>query len=239
MDGSGTTFLRDTPYLSGLAGLAGPAGGGILYVEDFDVEPAPAGPSEDVPEPPPPPPLTPDDLESARQQGYAEGVQSALADALLVQTQLQAAALQSMADALGASRAMLERLARSHAEDAARTLVGVLQAAVPATMARHAATEIEAVMTALLPGLAFEPELRVRAHPDLADTVREALVAMLPPDAGVLSVAVDAGLAQGDVQVGWKDGGARRDCALIWDEIRAVLAPLGLPTIEELCCGRR
>ena len=238
MDGSGTAFLHDTPSLSSLtAGISG----GILYVEDFDLELAP--PSQDDADPvtqePASPVITADDLEAARSAGHAEGVQAALTDAGLLQAQLQSACLQGLADALGNARSTLERVVRGQAEDSARIMLALLQAALPATMARHAECEINAVLLALLPGLACEPELRVRAAPTVADAIRETLIGLLPKDGGVLSVAADATLAEGDVRVAWLHGHARRDTAAIWTQIRAALAPLGLPTIEDVCDGCR
>jgi flagellar biosynthesis/type III secretory pathway protein FliH len=106
-------------------------------------------------------------------------------------------------------------------------------------MARHAQTELDAVLAALLPGLRSEPELRVRAHPDCADHVRESLIGMLDGESGVLSVSADPALAPGDVQINWTDGGTRRDCTEIYAEIRDALVPLGLPALEEICCGKR
>jgi hypothetical protein len=55
----------------------------------------------------------------------------------------------------------------------------------------------------------------------------------------VISVVSDAGLREGDVQISWTDGGARRDTAQIYADIRAALQPLNLPTFEDMCCGKR
>jgi flagellar biosynthesis/type III secretory pathway protein FliH len=237
MDGSGSSFLFDMPHLSGPARAVA---AGILYIEDFDAEPIeqidPASVEPPLPEPPA---LTPDDLEAAREAGRAEGMQSALSDAALIQSQVFAACMQSLADAIGGAHTMLERLAREQAEDGARTMLAILQAAVPATLARHGMRETNAMVQALLPGLICEPELRVRTHPDFADVVRETLIGLLDREDTVLSVSADATLAAGDVRIAWLDGHAQRDTGAIWNDIRAALAPLGLPAIEEICCGNR
>jgi hypothetical protein len=114
----------------------------------------------------------------------------------------------------------------------------MLLAALPATMARHGACELEAVLRAILPGLRCAPELRARAHPSMADHVRDTLMAQLPPEMNQVSVAADTTLAPGDVLVAWTDGRAIRDGAAIWTTIRTALAPLDLPPIEEICRGR-
>lgn len=233
MDGSASAFLQDTPLFSRVESRAGT---GILYIEDFDDAPEPAG-LDNPPEPETPAPLTLDDVQLARDEGRAEGLQAALADAQLIQAQLHASAIQSVADELHAARALLERMAQTHAQQTASAMIAILQAAVPATMKAHAAAEISGVVQALSAGFACEPELRVRTHPDLADVVREIMIDQLPEEGCVLAVAADPRLAQGDVQIAWQDGRAKRDCAAIWSEIRIALAPLGLPSIEEICHG--
>ena len=227
MDGSSAAFLFDPPLYStrGHAPV-----GGILYVEDFDADPVIDTALAEEPAPV----FSADDVAAAREAGRQEGVQAALADAQLVQAQLHSAAAQALADGLATARASLETVARAHAEDVALTVLAVLHAALPAAMRTHAAGELQAMMAALTPGLACEPELRVRTHPASADSVRESLIAVLPPGGTVLSVCAALTLADGEGRGVWNEGRARRDVAAIWAEITAALAPLGLPTLKEI-----
>jgi len=235
MDGSTSSFLSDSPYLSS---FDREELGGILYIEDFD-----AAPESTAPPPEPvvhevPPAYTEVDLALAREAGRREGQEAALADARLVQDQIAAAATQALADAIAASRGAMQKLVEQTAQDWARTALALLQAAVPRAMAQHAAGEVQGMLEALLPGLSCEPELRVRTHPDLADHVRQTLGGMLPAEGCFVSVVADPQMAPGDAQVAWQDGQARRDCAAVWNDIRAALAPLALPGLEEICRGR-
>jgi hypothetical protein len=161
MDGSTSNFLRDLPAASTIGDVFGLGrSDGILYVEDFDATASRPEP-EDIPQPPPEPApavFSAEDVAAAHEAGRREGVQSALGDARLLQEQLQTAALQSLADALANARDALERVATRQAEGCARTTLALLCAAVPATMARHAPAELDAVIAALRPGLACEPE---------------------------------------------------------------------------------
>jgi hypothetical protein len=242
MDGSAATYLRDLPgalQFDDVFGLG--RSDGILYVEDFDAPPA--KPKVEAPAPPAPVPVEPvfsrADLDAAREAGRQAGLQEALADAHLLQAQLQAAASQALADAMSASRTAMERVVHRQAEAAAGTVLAILRAAVPRVMATHAEGELQAVIAALLPGLRSEPELRVRAHPDLADYVRETLSAFLAADGGVIAVSADPLLAPGDLQIFWQDGCARRDCSAIYAEIVSALAPLRLPAHQEILNGER
>ena len=231
MDGSNAAFLFDTPLFSEEAAPAC----GILYVEDFD-EPR-ARRAEPVCEPAAPA-FSAEEVQQAREAGRQEGFEAALADQLAVQAQLQLAATQSLADGLAAARASYQDIVQAAASDVSHTLLAVLQAALPAVMARHGQAELQAMVEALAPGLGCEPELRVRAHPDLAEFVRESLIGALQTTDCVLSVCADASLQPGDVLVGWQDGQARRDCGAIWKAVAEALAPLGLPTLEEICHAR-
>jgi flagellar biosynthesis/type III secretory pathway protein FliH len=233
MDTLTSSFLRDAPYLSSFSDSYD---GGILYVEDFDYEPRVEARrvEDEKPAPPVIRLLTQDDLDAARSEGRIEGQQAALADAFLLQSDLRVAALQAIGDSLNVARATLERVAGHHGSECARTIFAMMQAAVPTIMAQHGSQEMQAMLDALLPGLVCEPELRVRAHPELADLVRESLVDRLPADGIVLSVVADPKLSPGDVEVAWQHGQAKRDCKAIFQAIRLALKPLSLPIIEEI-----
>ena len=235
MDGSNAAFLFDEPLLSQRSSSVR---NGILYIEDFDdlLTPVLAGAAEGPA--PPVPMITEADLRAAHAMGREAGLQAALAEEHLLQSQLRVAALQSVADELSKAEAGLVALARGQAEQTARLLIGILHAALPATMRVHGLSEIEEVVRALLPGLRCEPELRVRAHPAMADLIRESLVARLPDEGCVLSVHADAALGAGDVRVAWKDGHAVRDCGAIWAEICVALAPLDLLLLKDIDFGK-
>ena len=234
MDGTNAAFLFDSPLFSE---PAGPLACGILYVEDFDD--TPREPRAEIVCEPPAPSFSADELLQAREAGRQEGLAAALADAQLLQAQLQLAATQSLVDGLAATRSTFAEIVGGSAERVSQTILAVLQAALPTVMRRHDTIELQAMIAALAPGLACEPQLRVRAHPDLAEFVRESLMSALQTTDCVLSVCADPSLQAGDVLITWQDGQARRDCASAWKTIAGVLAPLGLPSFEEVCDARR
>ncbi len=236
MDGANAAFLLDPSSVSrALASTVAAPVSGILYLEDFDAAP-PHAQSADPP--PPPPSYTKADLDAALQAGRQQGLQEALSDAVLLQSQLQTEVLTSVSAALATARAGLETVACHHAEETARTMLAILQGAIPATQRAHAATELSSILRALTPGLVCEPELRVRAHPAHADMVREHLIAALPAETCILTVSADPSYEEGDIALSWQDGHARRDCAALRACIESALAPLALPSLEEICHGR-
>jgi flagellar biosynthesis/type III secretory pathway protein FliH len=236
MDGSTSGYLHEAPVSSRVGDMFGfGRTDGILYIEDFDAPPPvsqPSGPEAATQAAAPV--FTADDLAAAHAAGREEGMSSALSDAMLLQAQLQAAATQALSDSIAATRSALARLVAQRADDTARTLLAILQAAIPHAMQLHAKGEIQAVIAALLPGLRNEAELRVRAHPELADFVRQTLAESLTDGSLVLSVSADDALLPGDIQLFWGEGSAQRDCRGIYADIVKALAPLGLPALEEI-----
>ena len=237
MDGSTSNYLHENTAASRVGDMFGfGRSDGILYIEDFDAPP----PAQTEPEPAVQAPVfTAADIEAAREAGRQEGMQEALSDANLLQVQLQAAATQVLADSLTASRGALERVVAARADEATRTLLAILQAAVPHSMKALAKSEAQGLAATLLPGLRAEAELRVRTHPELADFVRETLADLLTDNSLVLSVSPDESLLPGDIQLHWNEGSAQRDCRAIYADIVNALAPLRLPALEEICDGQR
>jgi flagellar assembly protein FliH len=237
MDGSSSNYLHENPSASRVGDMFGfGRSDGILYIEDFDAPP----PAQTEPEPAAQAPVfTAADLQAAREAGRQEGMLEALSDANLLQVQLQAAATQALADSMTAARGAAERVVAARADEATRTLLAILQAAVPHSMKALAKSEVQGLVATLLPGLRSEAELRVRTHADLADFVRETLANLMTDSSLVLSVSADETLLPGDIQLSWNEGSAQRDCRAIYADIVKALAPLRLPALEEICDGQR
>jgi flagellar biosynthesis/type III secretory pathway protein FliH len=204
---------------------------GILFVEDFD-QPAPVLA---------PPPAEPEiieprfceaDIQAAHAAGRELGMVAGRTEHAAVQSELSAAALAAIGDALAATREDAAAVAQHAAEDLAGTMLAVLQAALPAATDAMAGGEVDALLRTLLPALTREPDVQIRVHADLVDTVTASLHTVLPQFGGRLMISGDAALARTDVEVIWQNGEARRDCAALWAELREVLAPYGLPEID-------
>jgi flagellar biosynthesis/type III secretory pathway protein FliH len=196
----------------------------VLYIEDFDELFA-------VPEPPPqePPEIiapgyTAEDVETAREEGHAAGLDEARTEHAAIQAALCTACLAAIADGVSAARADAAAIATAAAADIAGAVLALLSACLPATAARLAPAEVTALLRALLPPLAREPGVSITVHPDL-------LSAITSHAAGFSDMTVAAGpsLAPSDVTVAWRDGEARRDWAAIWRDVTAALAPFPLP----------
>jgi len=251
MDGSPYSYLSDTEDLTAttIIGPHIPAAAdpttiepnpaprvpGILYAEDFD-SPPPSEPAE--PPPPPEPVFSAADLEAARASGHQEGFSAAKTDAEALRADLHVAALQSLADAMAATRKEAAEIAEQRAQALSGAVMAVLSAALPKVTEAHAKAELTAVLEALLPGLQAEPVLRVRVHPDLEECVRGVWKTLSQDEpSGELQLTADPTMVRGDIRLSWADGRAMRNTAEVWEGIRQALAPIDMPALQELVHG--
>jgi flagellar assembly protein FliH len=245
MDGSAYAFLAEAEDLSPAAlepavirPNLSPSVAGILFAEDFDSPAEAPAQAEPDPVPVPEPVFSAADLEAARASGHEAGFSAARSDAEALRADLQVAALQSLADAIAATRKEAAEIAEQRAQALSAAVMAVLQAALPKLSEAHAQTELTAVLEALLPGLRTEPELRVRVHPDLEACVRAVWKTLSQDEpSGELQLTADPDMVRGDVRLAWADGRATRNTAEVWQRLREALAPLDMPPLEELVHG--
>ena len=204
---------------------------GVLYAEDFDApEPVAAAPAaaavraETRAEPvviEPTFSLTELQLatERARQEERMATRQQAEQDAAALRTQ----ALVQLADAVAQARTEAARIAAEAAEATAHTLLAAVAARLPTLSAAHGEAEAAALLRLLLPAMANEPRLTVRAHPALAASLRQETKALLEDGGTVVEWIVSETMSPGDVVVRWQDGFMIRDTNALCAEVRALL----------------
>jgi flagellar biosynthesis/type III secretory pathway protein FliH len=196
----------------------------VLYIEDFDeVLAAPEPRPQDTPEIIAPG-YSAEDVESARDEGRAAGLEEARTERDAIQAALRTAALTAIADGLAAARADAAAIAARAADDIAGAMLALLSACLPATAAKLAQDEVTALLRALLPPLAREPGVSISVHPDLLPAITGHVAGF-----GDVTVAADGSLAASDVIIAWRDGQAKRDWAALWRDVTAALAPFPFP----------
>ena len=217
------TLLADRPRLA------------TLFAEDFDAPHATAGvimiedeaPDAEFVAPPVPPAPSPN-LDLVREEAYAEGVRSGLAQAAADRAEITRAMLSAIAERIAEARSDAAEIAERQGGALARLMMTTLGQMLPATCARHGGAEVAALVRAVVPALVREPRVTIRVSPHVADAVRAELEHLDPELAPhVILVPTDA-VPPGDARIAWQDGGADRNTAALWCEIAAVLAPLGL-----------
>lgn len=163
------------------------------------------------------------EIESARQEAYADG---------------EAAGRQEAVN--GLEKQLLNGLGRlveqmtALADDQARYQDGVTQRSVqlalkairklfPALAERDGLVEIETVLADCLREARAEPKIVVRVAEALVDPLQERIVALTASTghAGEVRVLADASLDLADCRVEWAEGGAERVVQQMWQEFEA------------------
>ena len=204
---------------------------GVLYAEDFDA-PEPASPpraAQPMPVPAEPVVIEPTfsltDLqratERARQEERMAARQQAEQDAAVLRTQ----ALVQLADAVAQSRSDAARIAAEAADATAQTLLATVAALLPVLSATHGQAEAAALLRLLLPAMANEPRLTVRAHPELVTSLRQETRTLLEAGNTVVEWIDSETMVPGDIAVRWQDGSMIRDTNALCAQVHALLVP--------------
>jgi hypothetical protein len=107
-----------------------------------------------------------------------------------------------------------------------RMIYGITQRLLPPFAHAHAVDSIEHFVRQVLPIAVGEPRILVRAHEMIAADLNERLkdVFMRASYQGTYSVITDYELQPGDCRLEWDGGGAERNEARIWRDIREIVA---------------
>lgn len=183
--------------------------------------------------PPPPEPEGPSpeeirqaQIEAAREEGYVQGHTAALEEAETAREHYIADALNLIAQGVDKLGDQQREAYNQLANDAMRMVFAIVRKLLPPVAHHHAAEAIGEFVREVLPLAASEPKLLVRAH----NMITADLEVRLQPIAnragfrGSLVVVPDYELQPGDCRIEWDGGGAERDEARIWREIRGILA---------------
>jgi len=235
----------------------------FTFDESFDVD-APGQPSlayayeeelppepEPEPEIPPPPTFSQEELDAARQQGYAEG-ESAGRGAGYGQgfadgrnagiAEGDAAGRAAVANdanvrlanaldriAAGVANLIAERNALNavRRDQPVHIALAIVRKLFPELSRRGGAMEVEGMVRTCLTELMDEPRLVVRCAEDMLDPVRERLEPISGGSFGAkLMIVGDPALAPGDCRIEWAEGGAERSTATLMAEVEACVARL-------------
>jgi flagellar assembly protein FliH len=195
---------------------------GALFAEDFDR--TGAAPEPEVIEPV----FSADELATARETAWRDGREAGLKEAAAGEAAATHQAMTALAEQFAAECTAASGRAEQSAEAIARLLLDSLAATFPALCARYGDAEVRAIVRTVLPGLAQEPAITVRAHPRTARAVTQETARFDPELAAQIQVIECDAMPPGDVRIAWRSGSATRDAAALWQQVAAVLAPAGL-----------
>ena len=185
-------------------------------------------PLEDAPEEPAAPKIefTQAQLDAAREEGYINGHTAALEEAGTAREHYVADAVNLIAQGLEKLDEQ-QKVANLAMHDLAMRMVyGITQRLLPRFAHAHAVDSIEMFVKDALPIAVGEPRLLVRAHAMIAEDLDTRLKTVFERASfqGSYSVIVDYELQPGDCRMEWDGGGAERNEARIWRDIRDIAA---------------
>ncbi|MEM9684045.1 MAG: FliH/SctL family protein [Pseudomonadota bacterium] len=192
----------------------------FLFDQSFDSKPDEARkPPED--EPPPEPTFSEDEMNSARQQAFAEGHAAGSAEAAS-RFDTEIAALVSavgnqLPDVAAAQTAANERLLR----DGVRLSVEIVRKLLPYFAATHGTYEIEQLVSQCLQTLIDEPRINVRVAPATVPAITDRLESARSSGQfdGRFVIEPDDALDPTDCDVDWQGGGLHRSGKDIWRQV--------------------
>lgn len=199
--------------------------------------------AQKVEEPPPPPTKTLTEaeleaqLEAAREEGYVKGHTTALEEAETAREHYVADALNIVSQSLDGLEEQQAEANRQIGETALKLVYAVIEKVVPVHAQAHATDSVEALVREVLPLVYDEPSLTVRTHNMIADDVQSRLEEVCDRSnfSGTVSVTPDYELQPGDCRVEWQGGGADRNEARLWNDIRAIIADnIGVVDVEDM-----
>jgi flagellar assembly protein FliH len=170
--------------------------------------------------------FTPAEVEAARAEGHAEGIEAGRAAALAA---LEARAADALAALAGKLAALLKDAAateQARTRETVAAMATIARKVMPGLAERHGLAEIEALLLDCLGRLHDEPRVVVRINDAILDALKERLDALASGIgfAGRIIVIADPAVAAGDARIEWADGGAERDSARAWADIDGLIA---------------
>jgi flagellar assembly protein FliH len=198
----------------------------FLFEHSFDVDREAARKRKAEEEKPPEPTFSKEELEAAREAGYADGHSAGFQEAssnLEAKTAQLVAALGERLPPLSDEQALAnDRLLR----DGARVAATITRKILPSYTAKHGTDELAALVTRCLETLISEPRIRVRVEPGQVDPITRHLDSAVSASGfdGRFLVEADEAMGPSDCRLTWQNGGLERVEADIWREIDTAVA---------------
>ena len=165
--------------------------------------------------------ITPEEVEAAREEGFARGQASVVARAETAQAQ----ALGEIGRMLGAALSTLTALAHEHRSAAAELALAAARAIAGAALERCPEAPAEAALEALAQEVSASPRLVISAHPGQADRLRAALEQQADRIGypGAVVFKAEPRLSPCGFSFDWGDGRAAFDPDAAFARVRAAL----------------
>jgi flagellar biosynthesis/type III secretory pathway protein FliH len=199
--------------------------GKVLFAEDFDLPPVRrAAPEPEVIEPT----FSAAELEAACAEARQAGYDAAMAEADASDHAVIRQTVLAIAEQLAGAREQLFEVADQSAATIARLLLDSLGVVLPALAARYGEAELLAIIRVIVPGLFKEPAVTLRINPRHCAVVAQEIERLDPDLFARFQIMPTETIPAGDARIAWRNGGATRDAAALWEQVMSTLALSGL-----------
>lgn len=207
----------------------------FLFEHSFDAEREAERKRKAEAEKPPEPTFSKEELDAAREAGYAAGHSAGLQEAssnMEAKTAALVAALGERLPPLSDEQAAAnERLM----QDGARVAVTIARKILPTYTAKHGTDELTALVTRCLETLISQPRIHVRVEPEQVEPITRHLEDAVSASGfdGRFLVEADETMGPSDCRLTWQSGGVERIEAEFWRDIDAAVTEfLGEPMAD-------
>ena len=193
--------------------------------------------AEQQPPAPPAKTFTEEQVEAAREEGYVKGHTDALEEAETARDHYVADAVAIISKSLDALEERQTEANRETGELALRMVYAVIETVLPDHAKEYVYDSVEGLVKDVLPLVYDEPTLVVRAHEIIVEGLQAKLAEVCAQSNfnGTFKVVSDYEFQPGDCRVEWEGGGADRNEARLWQDIRTIIAEnIGQVNVHEL-----
>ncbi len=165
------------------------------------------------------------ELEQAKQEAFEAGRKAALEEETLRVGQRLAANEEKIAGAIGGLLEERQTLEQQLTREASEATLLMLRKLFPRLSEKESLAEVEALIDGCLERVRQEPRIVVRVSNEQVEKITARVEALARARAyeGKIVVLADETLAPGDALVEWADGGAKRDCGRLMQEMDAAI----------------
>ncbi len=209
-----------------------PAAKKFMFDTRFDEEPRPEEPAEVVEEEPEAeeaeeaPTFSQDDVNAARDEGFAAGRDQGVREAAGVTERMTAEALGAVGERLAELFRIQQETNTATAADAVAVAAAVVRKLFPDLSRRNALGEVERLIEDVMDTMMGEPRVTIRVDAELHTALEEHVAGLATRHGfeGQIDVVADPELPAGDCRIEWRNGGAERNSDALWQEIDLIVA---------------
>ncbi|MGB0719624.1 MAG: hypothetical protein ACPGRX_04070 [Bdellovibrionales bacterium] len=179
--------------------------------------------------PPPPPTFSEDELEAARQAGFADGHAAGLEESQKSRSQAVAALLKTIGEQAGLLFTQEEQRERRYEGDVLTLTLAIFEKLFPLYQSRFGFDELQAQIRDIVGAQNGHAEIEIRVAESITDAISAVIGKLCEKNSDLrLRVIGDAGFTEDQVTLSWADGGATRDAgamaAQVCDKLKELLA---------------